>query len=122
MADAEAHVCQAGDADGEGVGLLEHQGEGGQEEVEDAVDEGGGGREDDVDRGEEDHLCRADDGAEEDLARRDARVEFRAEVRVAGFFLEALGLSGEEGGGICFSHEEELHKGYGAALRLSSCK
>lgn len=89
------------------VGGDEEVGDGGEEEVEDAVDEGGEERQAEHDGGEEEQFRGPDDGREEDLPRRLRRLEGGAESVVSRLFAETARAAGEDGGRVGFALEDE---------------
>lgn len=118
-ADADADVRQADGAAAEAVLPLEDEGEGREEQIQDPVDHRHVQRHEADDGREEEHLGRPDDGADQELLVRDARVELAAQAGIAGFFAEALGLAGEEDGRERLAEEGEAGDCDGAGLLVS---
>ena len=98
------------------VSAFKNRGDGGEEEVEVAVDDGHEGGHGEDDGGEEEEFGGADDGAFEEVAGGEARVEFGDEGSVASFPAETAGFAGEEGGWVSFAQEVEGRNADGAGL------
>ncbi|CAI4219406.1 unnamed protein product [Parascedosporium putredinis] len=103
---AEAEEDEADVGGGEAVGEGEDLGDGGEHEVEVAVDNTEVEGEDDGDGVEHEELARADDAVDKEVARGEAGVELGAEQRVASFLAEAGRLALEKDGGIGLAHKD----------------
>lgn len=74
--DAATDIHEPDGALGETVVVLEHEGEGGEEEVKNRVDEGHVQTHQGADRGEEEEFSRPNDGADEELVGGELLIEF----------------------------------------------
>lgn len=107
-AEAEGDVVEAADADGFVVDALPEAGEGGEDEVEDAVEVGHVDGEDLHDGLRGQQAEGPHQGAAEGVGEGAFRVlEFGLEVGVAGFLAEPFGFLVQEFGRVGFSEEEE---------------
>lgn len=98
------------------VFAFEDLGDGREEEIQVAVDDGHEGGHGEDDGREDEHFGGADDGAFEEVGGREARVKFGAERGITRFQAEAPGFAFEEDGRVGFAEEEEGEDTDGAGL------
>lgn len=110
-ADADADVGQPDGARAEAVPALEDEGEGGEEQVQDAVRHGDVQRHQPHDGAEEEHLGRPDDGPQKQCPVRHPRVQLAAERCVARGFAQTRRLVPQERGCVRLAEEDEACDG-----------
>lgn len=109
VADTQAEVDEAGDADGKVVVFAKNDGESGEEEVEVAVDDGHEEREEENDGGEEKHLQRTDEGVAPELAGGEALVVYGTQSYIPRLGLQRACFASQYHDAVGLSHEDEIH-------------
>lgn len=113
---SQANVAKTRNALAKSVSVLEHLREGGEEQVDDTIDETHVQRHDDTDGALVEELNGAADDLAHELGERKGGCAGSLDVGVSGFFAEFGGFAVEEDRAIGFTEENEADDGHDTAL------